>query len=267
MADMSVQKLKPADPSRTLKVIGAGYSRTATVSFTMALQILLKGPVCHSGTASVAREEAFIKDLIKIMNLNPTEPSAAEITKKVLAKQLAGYVGVTDCPCILFSGELAEIYPESIVICTTRDPAKWWVSFQETSKTVMKPWLVVAFQSMPSLRYFGKWIEGLRHRHAVVYNNGEWYESGPDHLEKHYAYLKSVIPKDRLFFFNVKDGWGPLCKILDLPIPDEPFPFANDKEAVKAFIAELAKQALIRWAALFAGVGGLAASAFWLWRK
>lgn len=48
----------PADPTKTLKVIAAGYDRTGTVSFSMAMQILLKGPVCHSG--SVWRSPTFL---------------------------------------------------------------------------------------------------------------------------------------------------------------------------------------------------------------
>lgn len=40
----------PADPSRTLQVIGAGYSRTGTASMQIALSRLLDGPVIHGGT-------------------------------------------------------------------------------------------------------------------------------------------------------------------------------------------------------------------------
>lgn len=40
----------PTDPSRTIQVIGAGYSRTGTVSMQMALTKLLNGPVIHGGT-------------------------------------------------------------------------------------------------------------------------------------------------------------------------------------------------------------------------
>lgn len=47
----------PTDRSQRLRVIGAGYSRTGTMSFTLALQILLQGPVLHSGSACVMREE------------------------------------------------------------------------------------------------------------------------------------------------------------------------------------------------------------------
>lgn len=49
----------PTDPSRTVQVIGAGFSRTGTVSMQMALEILLKGPVLHGGTQLVAREDGM----------------------------------------------------------------------------------------------------------------------------------------------------------------------------------------------------------------
>ena len=33
--------------------------------------------------------------------------------------------------------------------------------------------------------------------------------------------------------FDVKQGWEPLCKFLNVPIPDEPFPHENDREFFK----------------------------------
>lgn len=36
---------KPGDPSRPLEVIGAGFSRTGTMSMQLALEELLRGPV------------------------------------------------------------------------------------------------------------------------------------------------------------------------------------------------------------------------------
>jgi hypothetical protein len=41
----------PTDPTRTPLVIGAGLLRTGTVSFSLALEKLLHGPVYHSGTS------------------------------------------------------------------------------------------------------------------------------------------------------------------------------------------------------------------------
>lgn len=50
----------PTDRSRTLKVIGAGYSRTGTVSMAMALEKILEGPVMHGGTQLFGREDGIV---------------------------------------------------------------------------------------------------------------------------------------------------------------------------------------------------------------
>lgn len=47
----------PQDPSRTLQVIGAGYSRTGTLSMALALEKLLDGPVMHGGSQLLGRED------------------------------------------------------------------------------------------------------------------------------------------------------------------------------------------------------------------
>jgi hypothetical protein len=36
---------------------------------------------------------------------------------------------------------------------------------------------------------------------------------------------------------QVKEGWGPLCKFLDLPVPNEPFPRVNDVAEMKSRFA------------------------------
>jgi hypothetical protein len=66
-------------------------------------------------------------------------------------------------------------------------------------------------------------------------------------LSVHHEYVKRVTPPERLFFFDVKQGWGPLCKILNVPVPDEPFPHANDANAIQAAFVTLLKRAAFRW--------------------
>src|SRR5436190_21833694 len=60
----------PKDLSRSIQVIGAGYSRTGTVSLSLALEKLLRGPVCHSGSACILREEGmanpYVSDIFYI---------------------------------------------------------------------------------------------------------------------------------------------------------------------------------------------------------
>ena len=45
--------------------------------------------------------------------------------------------------------------------------------------------------------------------------------------------VKKTVPKERLLVFSVKEGWEPLCKFLDIPIPDEPFPNTNDSKTIQ----------------------------------
>lgn len=54
---------KPSsDPDCTLQVIGAGFSRTGTVSMALALEELLDGPVCHGGTQMHMLEESASRE-------------------------------------------------------------------------------------------------------------------------------------------------------------------------------------------------------------
>jgi hypothetical protein len=54
-----------------------------------------------------------------------------------------------------------------------------------------------------------------------------------DFMKLHEDYLRRVVPADRLYFYNVKDGWEPLCKILGCPVPDIPFPHSNEIAAMR----------------------------------
>ena len=40
-------------------------------------------------------------------------------------------------------------------------------------------------------------------------------------------YVKSVVPKEDLLVWNLKDGWEPLCKFLGKPVPEGPIPHDN----------------------------------------
>ena len=48
---------------------------------------------------------------------------------------------------------------------------------------------------------------------------------------------------DRLLEWTVQDGWEPLCKFLDRPVPEEPFPHVNDAVGFKG----REKQAMELW--------------------
>jgi chloramphenicol 3-O-phosphotransferase len=49
----------PTDRTMSLRVIGAGYSRTGTLSMAMALEELLDGPVMHGGSQLLGRGDGL----------------------------------------------------------------------------------------------------------------------------------------------------------------------------------------------------------------
>ena len=53
--------------------------------------------------------------------------------------------------------------------------------------------------------------------------------------EAHNAEVRRRVPRSQLLVYSVDQGWGPLCKFLDLPIPDQPFPNLNDQHMFRRF--------------------------------
>lgn len=60
-------------------------------------------------------------------------------------------------------------------------------------------------------------------------------EFGPDSAARkafleHYERVKKLCPPERLLLYRVQEGWEPLCKFLDVPVPDREFPRVNDSK-------------------------------------
>lgn len=51
--------------------------------------------------------------------------------------------------------------------------------------------------------------------------------------------IVNTIEPDRLLVYQVKEGWGPLCEFLDLPVPDMEFPRINSRDETKELIANM----------------------------
>ena len=55
-----------------------------------------------------------------------------------------------------------------------------------------------------------------------VLRKGE--EQAKAYVHQYVQDVKQFVPKDRLLIMDRKDGWDPICKFLNLPVPNEPFP-------------------------------------------
>jgi hypothetical protein len=62
---------------------------------------------------------------------------------------------------------------------------------------------------------FGGWDRVLDRDHAMAC------------FRRHNQYVIDACPPDRLTVWTANQGWAPLCRALDVPEPDEPFPHLN----------------------------------------
>ncbi|KAM0804847.1 P-loop containing nucleoside triphosphate hydrolase protein [Usnea florida] len=239
---------QPTDPTKQLQVIGAGMSRTGTVSFGLALERLLDGPVYHGGEALALREESHIKTWIDILHHTPCKSAEDKhFVKARLREQLKGYVAVTDSPPINFVEELMELYPNAKVIATTRDPDDWWRSMAPLVRNSKMGFLGFAFYWLPTLRFFTTYVRAAEEgRYGELYFQEGNQTCVRETYGYHMDYLRRVVPKEKLVLYSVKEGWGPLCEILGVEVPDEGFPRANDGKAVEELFRGMVVKGLLR---------------------
>ena len=56
---------------------------------------------------------------------------------------------------------------------------------------------------------------------------------------RHNAFIRQIVPKDRLLEFDPKQGYGPLCEFLNVPVPTDDqgnrveFPHVNDSASMQ----------------------------------
>lgn len=107
---------------------------------------------------------------------------------------------------------------------------------------------------LPAMRHFVGYTDLLAIQWKRLYGV-EAGSHGRDTYARHIAWLKETVPEDRLVFFDVKDGWEPLCKALRKKVSEGiPFPRINDSEEINRTAQYHIQQGLMRWGAILAAV-------------
>ncbi|KAK5797618.1 hypothetical protein VI817_003909 [Penicillium citrinum] len=245
------QKASLPEPGTRFQVIGAGLPRTGTASLTKALEILLEGPIWHGGTQTTLGPPAQIKAWGRILRhwLARTEPDRSTALN-LMENELNGYAAITDCPGGQLVPELMELYPNAKVICTVRDPVKWEKSLDQVRGITLMWFIQGILLPLPGMRHFISYCTLLRDQWVRIY--GEDVPTRQTYF-RHISWLKEVVPSDRLVFFDVRDGWEPLCEALGKEIPkDLPFPHVNDGDAIGEVARFHIRRGLTRWALILA---------------
>lgn len=233
-----------------MEVIGAGFGRTGTMSLKVALERLGFGPCYH------------MTELFK-------HSSHGKFWERAVAGESAGwdelfedYESAVDWPACSFYEELMEKYPEAKIILTVRDPARW---HESTMKTIYSargkgsPFFELAGLFAPHMKRTGKMVNDLIWEGAFD-GRFEDREHAVSVFERHIEEVKERVPPEKLLVYDVKEGWGPLCRFLGVPVPDEPFPRLNDARVFRRMI-------LIGYASAVAGSLLLAALMALLFRR
>jgi hypothetical protein len=238
-----------------VRVIGAGLSRTGTASFSRALEILLDGPVFHGGTQIVRGPEAEIKSWIKLLAQWPPHNEAIKRENlQIIRARTKGFVAVTDTPGCGLVSELMTLYPNAKVICTVRDAAAWEKSMAGLSSAVTQSALRFILFPLPTMRYFVEYANVLIPQWDHLY--GERDPPTVKTYHRHIEWLKEIVPPNQLVFFDVRDGWEPLCQALNLPVPkDVPFPRINDATAIDDFAKSQVARGLKVWLMILVTAG------------
>jgi len=208
-----------------MKLIGAGFGRTGTLSLKKALELIGFGPCYH------------MDEMIRFPKHMDVWRSAMDGKPVNWDDIFAEYQSTLDFPASLYYRELLAAYPDAKVILTVREPERWYQSMYETAYTMMELYTPAWVKKyVPQYKRFADLID------TMIWNglfNGRFADKAHaiQIFNAHIEQVKQNIPSEKLLIFNVKEGWEPLCTFLRIPIPEGiPFPHINDHETVKAQI-------------------------------
>lgn len=153
----------PPSASSGVRVIGAGMSRTGTLSMYAALtQLGFKS--WHGAELTRSKDHCARWQTVLQEDL---ASGGKKISKAALQAACAGYDAGVDMPFCDYWRELAELYPDAKIILTVRDKEKWWRSMDEA---ILQPFLY-----SPLHRLALYWFPGQRDVHKVRDNVDKGY--------------------------------------------------------------------------------------------
>jgi hypothetical protein len=208
----------------TLKVIGAGFGRTGTLSLKTALEKLGFGKCYHM--VEILKKFRDMKHWAEIMQGGKAEWESL----------FKDYQAALDWPVAAYYKDLMTIYPQAKVILTVRDPNSWHRSIMTTLYQAQRKSVVRFARILPPLHRFLSAMENKIWQ-DVFQNKLEDKDHAINVFNSHIEEVKRVVPAERLLIFEARQGWEPLCSFLNVPLPvDQPYPHRHKGNLVRQFL-------------------------------
>ena len=201
----------------TIKVIGAGFGRTGTLSLKFALEQLGFEKCYH---------------MIEVRQ----HPDHVEMWRSLSRGEsidwhglYAGYQASVDWPSCNFWREQMNVYPEAKVILTVRDSKSWYQSVMNTIWKASQQQAASNPGASSAMVFEVIWdgiFDGRMEDESHVIAQ----------YDKHNKAVVDEVPKDQLLVFEAKQGWPALCEFLGCSIPSGDYPRVN---STKEFVVRL----------------------------
>ena len=270
----------PEPPPRTrtqpMQVICPGFPRSATESLQNALQILGYDYVYH-GFDILFEQPQYYQAWVRLCKKKwyGDRDGESNITAADFDAIIGHSVAVTDAAASVFAAELIAAYPDAKVILNhRRDIDAWYKSVTKHIAGINENWYMW-FTSWWSWHGFWSWTTYEKYMWPLLFRatdganlatairrNGKWI------YREHCAMIRGLVPAENLLEWSIEDGWEPICKFLDKPIPDVPFPNTNNaagfEKRVEQWFSET-HRTYVRNLSIFVGVIALGIGAA-IWR-
>jgi hypothetical protein len=211
-----------------LRIVGAGFGRTGTLSLKNALEMLGFGPCYHM--FEVVERPDHIAAWHRLA-------FGDAMDWDLLFKDFQSTV---DWPTARYWRELADHYPQAKVLLSVRDPEAWYKSVTDTiyhGLTMRMP------DNVPEPRHQQMAMARKIVLEDTFDNRFEDKAHAIEVLNRYNQTVRETIDPARLLVFDVKEGWEPLCRFLGVAQPDEPFPRLNDTATIQAMMKQTQEEA------------------------
>jgi len=226
-----------------LKIIGAGLGRTGTLSLKNALEKLGYSKCYHM--SELMMDTSRLKYWKQLEKEGHTD----------FAALFEGYQSITDNPGCIYYKEFFKQYPNAKVILTVRDAEKWYEStlktiFDVTPKSFGEK-LRIMFKTITST-HVRKLAPVFKYADDAIWQGffeGNFIDKdwAIKKFNAHTEEVKNTIPADQLLIYEVSEGWEPLCKFLNCPVPTETFPYTNKRQGFAKKIEKVMKTGIVDW--------------------